>query len=35
VEGLKRNAQQELQCKKGEYGRVENMPFKDESVKKI
>jgi hypothetical protein len=35
VDVLRRNAQQKLQCKKGEYGRVENMPFRDESVKKM
>jgi hypothetical protein len=33
VEGLKRHAQQKLQCKKGEYGRVQTMPFREESVK--
>jgi hypothetical protein len=26
---------QELQCNMGEYGRVENMPIKDESAKKM
>jgi hypothetical protein len=35
MEGLKEMPQQEIQCKEGEYGRAENMPFKDESVRKI
>jgi hypothetical protein len=33
LEGLKRNAQQKLHCKKGEYRRIETMPFREESVK--